>query len=149
MAALRLASLGDISALVDLEATFPGDRLSRRSFRHLLTKGNAEVWVLENEGVQADAVVLYRRGSQRARLYSLVVHPEARGRGLGAQLLAAVETAAMERGCKEMRLELREDNGAALSLYQSHGYTVTGRSEGYYDDGSACLHMHKLIFTAT
>ncbi len=141
---LRDATLTDLDALLRLEQTFPGDRISRRNFRHLLSRANAEVAVAEEEGrVVGNAVALYRKGSERARLYSLVVAPEERGRGLGLALLQEVETRARARGCERVGLEVREDNAAAIRLYEQTGYELTGRITDYYDDHGVALRMEK------
>ena len=142
---MRLATLADLEALLALEAYFPGDRISRQGFRHLLSKGHAEVWLLEREGrVWGDAVVLYRRGFDSARLYSLVVHSDARGEGLGGRLLSRVEEAALHKGCVSLRLEVREDN-AARGLYERRGYHMVGRTADYYEDASAAIRMRRAL----
>ena len=40
-------------------------------------------------------------------------------------LLAAAEDTAAVRGCKELRLEVREDNARAIDLYEKSGYRAT------------------------
>jgi len=131
---------------VALEAHFPSDRLGRRQVRHLLTRAHAEAWVAEVGGrIVGDAVVLFRRGFDAARLYSLVVAPEARGHGVGAALLDAAERGAARRGCVSVRLEVREDNDAALRLYARHGYASVGRVDLYYHDGADAVRMRKRL----
>jgi ribosomal protein S18 acetylase RimI-like enzyme len=148
---IRRATLEDLGVLLELEQLFPGDRIKRSSFRYFLTKAKAEVWiaedyVAENRGqVLGDAVVLYRQGSGSARLYSVVVSPKARGKGIGAKLLAHCERAAKERGCITLRLEVREDNYAAISLYRSRGYDLIGQTDDYYEDGGTALRMQKRL----
>lgn len=143
---IRPATLADLGALLALEAHFPGDRLSRTSLRHFLSRGNASVRVWEEAGrVLGSAVVLYRRGFHAARLYSLVVDPAARGRGVARGLLERAEREASERGCVAMRLEVREDNAAALALYAAAGYSVVGRAADYYEDHSSALRMRKFL----
>lgn len=51
----------------------------------------------------------------------------ARGRGLGARLLLAVEHQARARGLRTLRLETRDDLVEARRLYARHGYTPTER----------------------
>jgi [ribosomal protein S18]-alanine N-acetyltransferase len=143
---IRRATLEDMEVLLELEQLFPGDRIKRSSFKHFLTKAKADVWIARENGVTlGDAVVLYRQGSGSARLYSVVVSPKARGKGIGAKLLARCEEAAKERGCITLRLEVREDNNAAISLYRSRGYDLIGRTDDYYEDGGAALRMRKRL----
>lgn len=143
---IRPATLHDLGALVKLEQVFPGDRITRSSFRHLLAKAHADVFVFEQDGeLLGDAIVLYRKGFHGARLYSIVVDPQARGRGVGAALLKQVEDAAVQQGCVSLRLEVREDNTPAIRLYESHGYTIVGQTADYYQDHSAALRMRKRL----
>lgn len=129
-----------------LEQHFPGDRLSRRELRHFLLKAHADLWVYVEDGkVLGDAIVLYRRGFASARLYSLVVDPSARGRGVAAALLQQAEKAALDVGCVLMRLEVREDNHAAIRLYQQHGYQIVGHAADYYEDHSSAIRMRKAL----
>lgn len=50
---IRDADLHDLDGLVDIERrSFTTDRISRRSFHHLLTRGNARLLVdVENEKI--------------------------------------------------------------------------------------------------
>lgn len=143
---LRHAHLADLDALVRLEQSFSSDRLSRASFRHLLMRGHAEIWVCEERGeVAGNAVTLYRRGMDIARFYSLVVHPAHRRRGIARLLLEHAETAALGRGCLAMQLEVRPDNVAALGFYRKHGYETAGKIPGFYEDGSEAMKMCKRL----
>jgi len=143
---VRRATLADLPTLLALEQFFPGDRLSRRELRYFLLKADAEIWVYDEAGaILGNAVVLYRRGFAGARLYSLVVDPTARGRGVAAALLQHAEKSALDCGCVLMRLEVREDNHAAIRLYEKHGYQVTGRTADYYQDHSSAVRMRKAL----
>ncbi|QKT04956.1 GNAT family N-acetyltransferase [Ectothiorhodospiraceae bacterium 2226] len=144
-ATVRAARAADRPQLEALEALFPGDRLSARAWRHLLSRAQADVLVVEEAAgvLVADAVVLYRRGSHRARLYSLVVHPQWGRRGIATALLDAVESHAAARGCRELRLEVRADNAGAIALYRRRGFHEQGYRAAYYDDGVGALRMGK------
>ncbi len=144
--AYRRATLRDLDALLALERDFPGDRLSRRGFRHLLTNANAEVYVgVANDRVIGNAVVLYRNGAKCARLYSIVVASSARGCGVATALIRAVEAAARRRGAERVCLEVRTDNAAAIRLYEKLGYRATRRIKRYYDDGQDALRFEGVV----
>ena len=50
------------------------------------------------------------------------VLPEARSRGIGAQLLAQAESALAARGCVRLQLQLHKTNQAARDFYARRGY---------------------------
>lgn len=162
---IRRGRPGDLGALMALEAHFPSDRLSARSLRRFLAAPRTPVLVAVGAGADLAAgpdrscvggaqqlqhsqaaagtqviignlVLLLRAGSRKARVYSLVVSPSARGRGVGDSLVQAAEQAARHAGCVQIGLEVRADNTAALALYQRRGYTRVRGLPGYYDDGA-------------
>ncbi len=92
------------------------------------------------------SLTLFRKSSSHARLYSLSVAPFAQGRGVGRTLLQAGEARARDRGCTQMRLEVRQSNKNAIALYERLGYIATGTKPGYYPDGEdAILMQHDLV----
>ena len=146
---IRSADVGDLDALVSLEeGSFPGDRLSRRQLRHLLTRGHAALLVAEDPTsgrVVGDVVLLFRRGTAIARLYSIAVHPSARGRGLGTRLLDAAEREAWTRERAWMRAEIRKDNEASIRLFESQGYRRFGEYADYYADHMDAWRVEKAL----
>ncbi|HLF23782.1 MAG TPA: N-acetyltransferase [Burkholderiales bacterium] len=146
--AIRRATLADLPMLLDLERSFPGDRLTRGNLRYLLTRARADVWVCTAaDALVGNAIVLYRADSPRARLYSLVVAPRARGRGLARTLVETAAAAAAERGCRCMNLEVRGDNIAAIGLYRKLGYRSVRRMAAYYEDGQDGLRFERPLET--
>jgi ribosomal protein S18 acetylase RimI-like enzyme len=143
----RPACASDLDALVDLEAlVFAADRISRRGFRRFLASANAGLLVAEHAGRLAGyALVLFRRDSMTARLYSIAVAPDLAGQGVGGRLLAAAEAAAVERRCPRMRLEVHVANAAAIARYRRSGYREFGRYAAYYGDGGDALRLEKRL----
>jgi ribosomal protein S18 acetylase RimI-like enzyme len=141
----RLATRADLPALLALEqATFDEDRLSARSFRHLIAAPSAELIVAEAGGeLLGYALLLFRRGATTARLYSLAISLRARGRGLGSGLLEQAERGATGHGCRALRLEVRVDNGIAIGLYERRGYRRFGQIAGFYEDGADAWRYEK------
>ncbi len=137
---LRDAHADDLPRLLQLEAMFPGDRLSVRQFRHHLRSPLARLRVLENEGtIQGYALLLMRSNSRIARLYSIAVDPQARGTGAGRALLQDAFAQADEAACQRLRLEVRNDNAAAIALYLKAGCQQISLLPAYYADGCDAL----------
>lgn len=145
---LRPGCVADIPALVALEQQcFQTDRLSRRSFHHMLTRAHGVLTVAEGAPgeVVGYGLVLFHAGTSLARLYSLAVSDAARGHRLGERLLRAAEDQALAEGCVALRLEVRPDNVAAIALYERLGYRLFGVLPDYYEDHSEALRYEKRI----
>lgn len=144
---IRPAVVSDLSALLRLEeASFQTDRINRRQFRYLLTRGRARVLVAEDVGTLLGYVlVLFSRATSVARLYSIAVSEQARGRGLGQRLVEAAEQVAWEEDRAYMRLEIRRDNVASQTLFERAGYRRFGVLSDYYEDHMEALRYEKLI----
>lgn len=145
--AVRAARREDLDALLRIEdASFASDRLSRRSFRHLMTSRSAALLIASmDRKVAGYVLVLFRATSPAARLYSIAVDRNAAGRGIGRALLAAAEKMATRRGCGFMRLEVAVRNRRAASLYRRNGYRPIATLPGYYADGSDAVRLEKVL----
>jgi ribosomal-protein-alanine acetyltransferase len=142
---IRPGRSADLDQLIHIEQTcFETDRLSRRSFVHFIKHGAHELLVITaGKSVLGYVLLLYRAGTNLARMYSIAVLPEAQGRGLSKRLLHTAEQAVLEHHCAFLRLEVNVNNAPAIGLYQHHGYRNIGRIKQYYDNGDDALRMEK------
>ncbi len=65
------------------------------------------------------------------------------GQGVGRALIEAAEKAAIAKGKHSLRLEVREDNTRAVSIYRRGGFRLIGAKSDYYQDGMTALRMEK------
>jgi RimJ/RimL family protein N-acetyltransferase len=103
----------------------------------LADEGRGGVWVLcEGERVVGVATALERIGGVLS--IAMMLLPGARGRGGGRGLLEAVLAHARASGAHKVDLEVWPDNGRAIALYTSAGFTVEGLRDRHYRrrDGS-------------
>lgn len=145
VADIRPARASDVDALLAIEnAVFQTDRLSRQSLRRLVGRPSAAVLVAE-VGCEAAGycIVLFRSGIAAARLYSVSTAPDMAGQGIGRALVQAAETAAIGQGKRFLRLEVRQDNTRAVSIYERAGFRLIGSTPHYYQDGMTALRMEK------
>jgi ribosomal protein S18 acetylase RimI-like enzyme len=135
---IRPARASDVGALLAIEnESFATDRLTARKIRRLLAHGNCALLVaVARDEVVGYALVLFRRGVRRARLYGIAVAASHRGRRLGAKLVRAAETEAERRSCRAIGLEVAPGNEPAVKLYRKMGYVRVGGVGPYYEDGS-------------
>jgi ribosomal protein S18 acetylase RimI-like enzyme len=76
----------------------------------------------------------------RARLVSMWVAKERRGRGVGRALVDAVIAWARECGARTMVLTVTSNNETATRFYEGLGFTKTGRTEPYPNDPALFEH---------
>ena len=87
---------------------------------------------IEGQAVACGAIRPMEPGT--AEVKRMFVRPTHRGRGLARVLLAALETAARDRGYRVVRLETGEGQPEAIALYQRAGYLSIPRYGEFTDD---------------
>ncbi len=132
----RLAKSTDITALNALEQQlFEGDKISPRQMKRFLHSDQAAIFVADSgEELAGYALLLFHQGTQLSRLYSIAVKPDFRGRRIAQNLVEQCERTALDQGSTTLRLEVREDNIAAINLYEKLGYNTLKLLIHYYDD---------------
>jgi len=80
-----------------------------------------------------------RRSGVTAYIQTIEVAPEARGQGVGHELLGRIEGSACEAGACLFWLHVEAENATAIRLYEASGYRCEGREENYYPLGRAAL----------
>jgi ribosomal-protein-alanine N-acetyltransferase len=74
-------------------------------------------------------------GRTLGHIKDIAVHPDYRGRGIGAQLLGSALTVMREKRASRVKLEVRESNDSAIRLYRRFGFQFRRTLPRYYDDG--------------
>lgn len=133
-------SEAEVGAALELrERVFVGEQgVSVAADRDGLDADALHVVALDGERVVGTCRMLFANGV--ARLGRMAVEPGLRGRGAGAELLAAAERLALARGAHTVRLHAQT---GALSLYERAGYEPRG--ERFMEEGIEHLTMEKRI----
>jgi len=140
----RLYQPDDFPRLYALEELCfePPDRFGRRYMRALVQHANAATWIAEEGWQMAGFAIVewtQRRGGVTAYIQTIEVAPEARGRGVGGELLDRIEGSARAAGAHLIWLHAEAGNAAAIRLYEARGYLCEGRRENFYPEGRAAL----------
>jgi ribosomal-protein-alanine acetyltransferase len=141
-------SISNLGKLYEIEKQcFEQEAFTKQQLAYLLTDYNAIGLAARVNGEIAGfaiARVDIRRNEQFGHIVTVDVAPAYRRKGIAQKLLHEVETILRERGIKECRLEVREDNVAALNLYQKLGYKKVGNLEKYYGNAHG-LYLKKIL----
>lgn len=108
----------------------------------LLANPNAFALMADAEGRAIGFVLAWAIGAD-AEILTLAVSPEARRRGVGAELVLAACALSGSRGAKGMCLDVADDNAPALGLYRKLGFAEIARRRGYYANGADALILRR------
>ncbi len=100
--------------------------------------------VAERQG-RVEGYLMAWRVQDQLHVLNLAVRPSVRRQGTGSRLLQAALAAVQAWGLREVTLEVRESNLAALRFYTAHDFVAVGRRLGYYRD----THEDAIIMTWT
>ncbi len=126
---IRPVAAADAEAVVALwRVVFPeyGDpahpqRSAAASVARKLAFGDGLFWLAERDGrVVGTAMAGY--DGHRGWLYSVGIHPEARGAGIARRLVEVAERELAARGCPKVNLQVFAANGGAQAFWRSVGY---------------------------
>jgi len=74
------------------------------------------------------------RAVDDGHITTIAVDPPWQRRGIATRLLLALARAAVDRGCRNLTLEVRMSNSGAQALYQRFGFVPAGVRKGYYPE---------------
>jgi ribosomal-protein-alanine acetyltransferase len=126
---------------------FQREAFTKQQIAFLLTDYNAVGLAARVNGEIAGFVIGridIVRNMPFGHILTVDIAPSYRRRGIAQKLLREIEAIFKEKGVKECRLEVREDNAAALNLYQKLGYKKVGKLEKYYGDAHG-LYLKKAL----
>ena len=84
-------------------------------------------WIAERGGQRVGCVFCVHADEETAKLRILLVHPAARGSGVGAALVAQCLAYARRRGYRRVMLWTNDVLVAARRIYQAAGFRLTGQ----------------------
>ena len=110
----------------DLDQTFEGDVAIRMGeFAKTYDSRKDYFAIAELDGKIVGSIVINGLSDESAQVRWFLVHPDARGRGLGHQLIDSAIAFCRERGFKEIGLWTISELKAAAHLYRQAGFVVT------------------------
>ena len=134
----------DISQIAEIEKQCFSDPWSEQAFESGM---NSPFFygILFEEGGQVCAYACEMVIFEDAEILNVAVAPSFRRRGLGEELMLALENYAKNKGAERLLLEVREGNIPARGLYEKQGFEAYGVRKNYYEDGENAVVMQKKI----
>jgi ribosomal protein S18 acetylase RimI-like enzyme len=133
---IETATISLLDKLYEIEKrSFQHEAFSKLEIGYLLKDYNSISLVARVEGEIAGFAIgriEETNGILRGHIFTIETLPSHRRKGVAQKLLTELEMLFAERGVAESRLEVREDNVAAIRLYEKLGYEQVGRLERYY-----------------
>ncbi|HVS65751.1 MAG TPA: ribosomal protein S18-alanine N-acetyltransferase [Thermoanaerobaculia bacterium] len=145
---IRPAGASDLDDLVELERRCFARPWSRRLLAAELALASSRTWIalLDQRPV---GFAIARSTGASAELLRIGVAPAHRRRSVARSLVGAMIDAFDRAAIPELLLEVREDNHAALGLYQGLGFRITGRRRRYYEDCTDALLLDLRLGSST
>ena len=134
MSNLRTLTISDASVIQSMEqAVFGSDAWSMGTIEDELSHPFSYYRGIDDGGLIAYAGLRAApHDALQGDIQTIAVSDEHRGQGLGRRLLLDLMDEAHRRGVRELFLEVRADNPAAIALYESVGFRQIDRRAGYY-----------------
>ena len=134
---MRRATVADLAQVVALERViFANDAWPEKLWRSELESEHTFYLVVTRSDAPAELVgyagLLSLPGGHDGDVQTIGLADEARGHGLGRELMRLLHLEAQRRGVREMFLDVRVDNPVGQALYRSFGYEEIGVRKGYY-----------------
>lgn len=130
---IRPAEPADAVAIWAVERAAFTDPWTRSGIREMLETPGCGTLVAEDGSAEELAgYVMARVSGAEGEILNLAVLPGRRRRGCGGALLDAGLAWLRDRGAREVYLEVRESNAAAIALYQARRFQAVGTRPDYY-----------------
>jgi ribosomal-protein-alanine N-acetyltransferase len=130
------ASIRHLDKLYEIETQcFDREAFTKQQIASLLRDYNSVSLVAKINGEIMGFIIgtIYiERNSLTGHILTIDISPVHRRKGTAQKLLQETEKIFKEKGVKTCRLEVREDNIAALRLYQKFGYKKVAKLNNYY-----------------
>ena len=138
---IRPASAADLDAIDEIERHSFKTPWPRTTFEGELAREWAHVDVALDDRDRVVAFCNYWLVVPELNILAIATHPDLRGRGVAARLLAHVLDTARTAGCTLAALEVRASNQPAIALYARAGFATIHTRPRYYQDDEDALVM--------
>lgn len=145
---IESATIRLLNKLFEIEQEcFDQEAFTKQQISYLLTDYNTIALVAKINNDIAGFIIAQvevEENTEFGHIITINITPNFRRKGIAKKLLRETENRLRQKGINECRLEVREDNNAAIKLYQTSSYQTIGKIEKYYNKKHG-LYLKKII----
>lgn len=134
-------NIADISRLIEIEKNLFVDPWPSEIFMFLISGNDLAKGVYSNGELIAYIFALWEYDT--CHIANIAVHAHYQRNGFGRMLLTDIIQRACYKGMKNVTLEVRASNFAAIGFYLNSGFERYGVYKNYYNDGETALILRK------
>jgi len=147
MLEIRPMTTADLSAVLEIEkALFPidawTDALFLAELAEVTISRDVSVAILDSQLV---GYASFRYVGKQGDVNTVAVASDQQGKGIGTALIDWLESQAVLRNVREIFLEVRSDNEAAIKMYAARGYERIDIRRNYYGNKIDANIMRKRV----
>jgi len=147
MLEIRPMTTADLSAVLEIEkALFPidawTDALFLAELAEVTISRDVSVAILDSQLV---GYASFRYVGKQGDVNTVAVASDQQGKGIGTALMDWLESQAVLRNVREIFLEVRSDNEAAIKMYAARGYERIDIRRNYYGNKIDANIMRKRV----
>ncbi len=99
-----------------------------------ISQRTSRIYLVARVGSEVVGYAGMFRAIEDGHITTIAVDPAWQRHGIATRMLLALAQAAVDRGCRNLTLEVRMSNSGAQALYQRFGFVPAGVRKGYYPE---------------
>lgn len=125
-------TVDDISQVAEIERQIFSIPWSEKAFKDSMESDNTIYIVAKEDNNVAGYAGMYL-SFEEGNITNVAVNPLSRRKGIGEKIVRDILNRAYEKGVRDVFLEVRETNSAAIALYEKIGFKEEGIRKNFYE----------------
>ena len=122
----------DISQVAEIERQIFSIPWSEKAFKDSMDSDNT-IYIVAKEDNNVTGYAGMYLSFEEGNITNVAVNPSSRRKGIGEKIVRDILNRAYEKGVRDVFLEVRETNSAAIALYEKIGFKEEGIRKNFYE----------------
>ena len=122
----------DISQVAEIERQIFSIPWSEKAFKDSMESDNT-IYIVAKEDNNVTGYAGMYLSFEEGNITNVAVNPSSRRKGIGEKIVRDILNRAYEKGVRDVFLEVRETNSAAIALYEKIGFKEEGIRKNFYE----------------